>query len=493
MLAIYTLGIGIGPTLQYSVLTNISHDTGISDNDLVQGTGVMFLLLGWGALVWQPLAHAYGRRGVYLLSALLVVPLMEWTAYSNTAGQWFGHRVLIGLAGAPIEFLPELSIVDVWFAHERGTFTGIYMFVLFGSNFVAPLIAGFFNDAYGWRWTMHLGAIIAAGAFAILFFFLEETLFIRDNIHEGIDGKVKEDNILACENVIEKGDKSGTDLEASPNFPAAPTSVSPTALIPVPRPTLWQRFRPFVLLPNRPPLREVFAMMVRPLYLLFKFPWTAWSGFQYGINLSWYSVLNGTASPVLSAPPYSWPASFVGLSYVGPIIGAFFSAIWSGPIADWWALALAKRRGGGVREPEERLWPFLGTGLIAAAGLVTWGIGAAHAVAWPGLVFGLGMLTFGCVGSGALAVAYNVDCGREIGGETMAAVVVVRNTIGFAINYAVTPWYTNMGLQNCFVTAAMVSVACTVTVGPVLVWGKQVRRWSAARYWRYVEARGHHV
>lgn len=46
MVYFYTLGIGIPTTVQYSILTNISEDTGISLADLNTGTGLMFLFSG---------------------------------------------------------------------------------------------------------------------------------------------------------------------------------------------------------------------------------------------------------------------------------------------------------------------------------------------------------------------------------------------------------------------------------------------------------------
>lgn len=46
MVIVYTLGIGIPTTLHYSVIADITRDTGISTAELVQGNGVMFLFLG---------------------------------------------------------------------------------------------------------------------------------------------------------------------------------------------------------------------------------------------------------------------------------------------------------------------------------------------------------------------------------------------------------------------------------------------------------------
>lgn len=47
------------------------------------------------------------------------------------------------------------------------------------------------------------------------------------------------------------------------------------------------------------------------------------AGFQYGTCLVWYNVLNATCSLILSEKPYNFRASFVGLTYLGPLIGMF--------------------------------------------------------------------------------------------------------------------------------------------------------------------------
>lgn len=95
------------------------------------------------------------------------------------------------------------------------------------------------------------------------------------------------------------------------------------------------------------------------------------------------------------------------------------------------------------------------------------------------------MLVFGLTVGGSIAIAYAVDCFPQIGGESMASVMVIRNTIGFGLSFAITPWYTGMGLQNCFITAGFVSIACMATFLLFLWKGKTLRRWSADAYWGY--------
>nr|CEG05268.1 unnamed protein product [Fusarium clavum] len=59
-ICVYCLSVGIASAAIYSILVPISVATGLTVGDLNTGTGYMFLLLGWGCLIWQPLAQKYG-------------------------------------------------------------------------------------------------------------------------------------------------------------------------------------------------------------------------------------------------------------------------------------------------------------------------------------------------------------------------------------------------------------------------------------------------
>ncbi|KAI3576140.1 major facilitator superfamily domain-containing protein [Fusarium oxysporum f. sp. albedinis] len=460
MVFVYTLGVGLPSTLQYSVLVEISQDTGISIADLVQGTGVMFLFLGWSCLFWQPIALTYGRRGVYLISTVAAVPLMVWTAYSRSAGEWYAHRILLGFFVSPIESLPEVSIPDIFFAHERGTWMSLYVFALFGSNFLAPVVAGFFADAYGWRWTMHFGAIFAAFSFVILFFFMEETIYFRPTFEglEDQDEPVKgqaDNDVASAQNVPERPTKEGAG--AIINSDQLQGTVHTKKI-------LATHLKLFARKDGRPTKANMFKSMLSPLPLMVLFPNVAWAGFIYGINLCWYNVLNATTSPILSASPYNWSTSMVGLIYVGPIIGAILGCLWSGVIADRITLSLA-RRNNGVREPEQRLWPLALSAFLSCVGLIVWGVGADNDIHWAGLAVGLMVLTFSCVTGGSIALSYNVDCFKDISGDTTTSIIIIRNTLGFAISYGITP--------------------CTFLF---MIWkGKSLRRHAAPRYWDHVQ------
>jgi MFS family permease len=77
---------------------------------------------------------------------------MIWVPYTTSNGTWIASKILQGFFGAPIESLCEISVGDIYFSHERGTYMAFYAFMLAGSNFLAPILAGFIDDGQGWQW-----------------------------------------------------------------------------------------------------------------------------------------------------------------------------------------------------------------------------------------------------------------------------------------------------------------------------------------------------
>ncbi|KAF4609621.1 hypothetical protein G7Y89_g15834 [Cudoniella acicularis] len=49
-------------------------------------------------------------------------------------------RKLLSIGMCYVYTIGEMTIPDLFFAHDRGTYMGIYAFLLFGSNFLAPQV-----------------------------------------------------------------------------------------------------------------------------------------------------------------------------------------------------------------------------------------------------------------------------------------------------------------------------------------------------------------
>ncbi|KAK8158883.1 major facilitator superfamily domain-containing protein [Phyllosticta citrichinensis] len=422
-MSVYTLMTGINSAIIYSVLEPISNDTGLTLSDL--------------------------------------------------KGPWIANKILQGFLLAPIESLCETSITDIYFQHERGRYFGLYALLLAGSNYLAPVFGGFINDDQGWQWTLYWSAIFCLIGFVVLVFFMEETNYRRSTTGTppqtpGITTPAPE-----REEDPEKVTMPTVHSRETPNEPSMPRRRKNY----LDKIKLWQHAD--LEKPN-----ELLGMLWRPL-IFATFPVIFFSGFTYGSNLVWFNVLNATTSLILGTN-YGFKASMVGLSYLSPLIGVFIAAFYTGPVGDRFVLWRA-RKNAGILEPEFRLWLFVPSLIILPAGLILWGVGAAHSVHWFGLVFAAGAIACTNTVGITLSVAYAIDSYRALGGESIVTVILVRNTMSFAIGYGITPWVDGMGLEKCFITAAFVGLAQCLTFLLMVKWGKGLRRDGAGRYVHYVE------
>lgn len=86
-------------------------------------------------------------------------------------------------------------------------------------------------------------------------------------------------------------------------------------------------------------------------------------------------------------------------------------------------------------EAEHRLWPFAACVILLPASEILWGVGAANGVHWFGVVFAMGMIAF-CNAAGiTLSVNYLIDSYHGISGDAMGSIMLVRNTMSFAVSY----------------------------------------------------------
>ncbi|KIW17089.1 hypothetical protein PV08_04280 [Exophiala spinifera] len=471
---LYTWCTGVAVSTVYSVLVPISQATGISVTTLNQGTGYMFLFLGWGLLFWQPFALRYGKRLTFLISVLGAIATSMWSPYVRSNGEWIARCIVMGFFIAPIEALPEISVTDIYFTHQRGTWMGVYAFSLAGSNYFTPVICGFIADQQSWAWVFYWASIFNGAAFIFLFLFQEETNYTRKTV-----GIVEDNGPSHGESaVIEQ------NSDKNPTFADAPLTQSRTqeGEILNDEKSFVQKLS--VWSPTTGP--TMFQRALRSLKYL-SWPVIFYAGFSYGSGLIWFNITNATASVILSGLTYNFSSSMVGLSYLSCCVGVIVGSLISGRLSDWLTIRLA-RRNGGFMEAEHRLWPFVICVVVIPSASILWGVGAAYSISWVGLIFAMGMLAMTTTMGVSLSVNYLIDSYHDISTDALVTVILVRNTMSFAVSYGITPWVNNLGIRNCFISTAFVGMAAS-SVFLFMIWfGKRLRARSAADYWKLVEA-----
>lgn len=498
-IVVFTFATGVPGTCINSVLPEITKGTGISLGDLNAGTGYSFLFLGIGNLLFQPLALQIGKRPVYLILCLGGGLFNLWLPYCRSNGEWIAAKILAGLFTAPIEALPELSISELYFEHERGMYMGIYGLSLYASNYIAPLLAGFIDENLrditpgGWKWVIYWAVIYACMSFVFLFFFMEETAYERKlKVSKNEDGEplavvTSGGEWEKTRPMVTVNSRSlGSDRE---NLHTITNIGNQAELVSVddapaynPTKTYLQKLSLTLGIKKKFLMWEFFKTSL----LMFRFPIVLWGGFLYGSTLIWYTVLNATSASVLSAPPYNFSSAMCGLAYASPCVFTVLVYLYAGWIVDWLKVKFARRRGG-ITEAEDRLWALLLYLILGPCSLILWGVGAYRGIHWFGVVVGFGLTAGLCVLGCVNAVTYVVDCYHEISGESIAAVVVIRNIMSFAVGYGITPWVDHLGLQNTFIAAACICLFCIATFFVMMLTGKFWRVKTGPMYWGMVE------
>ncbi|KAH3663519.1 hypothetical protein OGAPHI_004920 [Ogataea philodendri] len=476
---VYIFGGSIPSCCIYSILTDISSapEIDITTGQLNDGTGYWFLFLGIGNLLLMPLAQQYGKRPVYIVSLLGSVMFNLWQPYITDNGQWIASKIIGGFFFAPVESLPEITVGDLFFEHERATYMGVYSVALFGSNYMAPMLAGFVRDGLGWKWVIWIACIFGAVCWVFLVLFMEETNYTRRlKVKRDSDGHV-------LSTITSQGEKKTSELVQVRSSEANQAMlIDDNSVEYPPVKTFWQKLSLVGGVQKENHLVDYFKAIV----LMAQFPNVLYAGFLYGAALFWYSVLNGTEALILGAEPYNFSSAMCGLAYLSAVIFCLVIYPYAGWSTDWIKIYFAKKHNG-VSQAEDRFWVLPVYMILGPAALILWGVGAAKGIHWFGVVFGLGLMaglcTIGCVS----AVTYILDCYEEMSAPAITVAILIRNTMNFAMDYGITPFVTNVGVQNCFIASAFICLFCVGTFIVMIFTGYYWRNKTKGRYWKIVE------
>lgn len=145
------VGGGITPLIAAG-FTDVGEEFHIETETVALTTGLYMMGLGVGSVIFSPTAILYGKRPVYLGSAILFIGTSLWAAWSPSFESLLAARVFQGIAVSPVECLPSATIAEIFFLHERAYRIGIYTLLLLGGKNLVPLVSAAVIGSFGWRW-----------------------------------------------------------------------------------------------------------------------------------------------------------------------------------------------------------------------------------------------------------------------------------------------------------------------------------------------------
>ncbi|KAF5598372.1 HOL1 [Fusarium pseudocircinatum] len=130
-------------------------------------------------LLILPVALAYDRRPVFLVSTNILLAATIGSAAQNSYNGHLASRVMQGLATGASESLIPLMLTEVTFLHERGRIFGLYWTVQNVLSSTMGLTSSYEAAALGWRWCSWVFAILVGVGLVLAFLFGFETRFQR--------------------------------------------------------------------------------------------------------------------------------------------------------------------------------------------------------------------------------------------------------------------------------------------------------------------------
>jgi len=302
-----------------------SEEFGVSITQASYFVSVPILFLGTFPLLWGPVSARIGRRPVLLASAFLSAAMHFAGGWCTSYGGLMATRVFQGIALCPPQSIGANMVNEMFFLHEKGQKLGIWTLLTSLGPPMAPLLTGPLTYHIGtWRATFWFLAIINLVQFFLYLVLGPETIFDRP----------------------ERGTKHEDTRWTDAFLKFRRRSEAPWARLPY--------------------------ETVRPLFMALQLP-VILPSIAYAVVFSYTNVLLTVEIPALLGQKYELNEQQIGLQFVGAVVGAVLGELVAGKGSDLY-VAWRTKRANGERQPEMRL-PFALPGFIlAAVGIIVFGV-----------------------------------------------------------------------------------------------------------------------
>lgn len=481
-----------------SAQDQMNEQLGISYDVMNDAAGVLFLGIALATFILYPSTILFGRRIQYMISLVFGLLGSLWFGATQTAGDSIGAQLFCGISESCAEALVQLSLCDIYFAHQRGSAIAMYVLATSVGTFLGPLLSGLIETDQGtFRWIGWWGAISCGLLLTVFALGLQESYFDRILADREIlknQGtrnrhlKADDDRHIQRKETLEK---SPSDVNyASESINPMPEANEPLTQTVTPLRAYLKSIA--LITPSRNVrgngLKQYFSLLGN-FPRVFMLPAVIYSGIQWGAQDAWLTFYLTTEDETWYDTPYDYTDKAASLMNVPSLIGAIIGCLYAGPLSDWFCLWYARKRGG-TRESEDRLYFFILPGIISPVGMLLFGLGSDRGWSWPVPYLGLGFIGFGWGCAGDLAISYLIDSYPDIVLEGLVAVAVINNIIAMIGAFVTQSWLDSAGVSGTYISLAVLDfVIIVVLTGIIMVFGKDWRKASTARYLNLLECK----
>ena len=334
------------------------------------------LLQGLGNLIWMPVIIKYGRRPSYVISFVGYTVCAIWAGVAKSYGSELAARTLLGFFAGSGECIAPMSIVDMWFLHERGFWMAMYNCSLSVGVSAGIIISGLITISLSWRYIYYIAAAMIGVTTILVIFTLPETAFNRSPVEVPTE-------LEATSKIYRHGIEPREDglMKVQPEYVeelSAATSSGGSASPPLATPPKKRNFAQDLKIFHGELTHESFwHIFYRPVVLL-AVPAVLWATLVMSVTIGFLVAISSNFASAFSTT-YNFSSVDSGLCFISGLIFTMLGLFGGGMASDFVADFFTKRNGG-IREPEMRL-PAIMIGFITTPlGLVLYGVGIDKAL-----------------------------------------------------------------------------------------------------------------
>lgn len=451
-------GACFGPLLNASLVV-IAVDLNVTITDITLLSGYQVLVVGCTAPFVSAFSRKYGKRSLFVFSAVAAVIGNLVGSTSKDYNQLLAARIIQGLSVSTYESLLLVVIGDLFFVHERGIFFSIVSFLLAAVSNLASVVCGPITTNLGWKYLFHISLALSVAQTICQILFVPETTYRRDHKYE-ID-ELTTDNfeeLAAAEHQHEK--TQAARLEH--------TTIRPIPGVPAKK-TFWQNMNLFDGIYSD---ENLFALIIAPFAVCMNLS-VCYVIIVQGWFVCLYVAIAFVVAQIFAYPPYLLNPQSIGLLSLGPFAGGLIAMLLFSVICDP-IIMFMTRRNKGLYEPEYRLLISI-LGVASGAGLfgygyVTQNFGSPYVAAVL-----QGVVLFGVMALLVATSSYALDAYRDMNNEIFIMGMLVKNFLLYGFTYFINNWVASSGPQQVFNVFGATGFAIMIGLPIMYVFGKKYR------------------